>query len=151
MEFFIIEEGNLLQAFIDLLKAKAQSGVDVRIIIPGTTDNKIIYALTLYNAEKLVKNGVRIYTYSPGFIHSKVMFSDDECAVVGSINMDFRSLYQNYECGVYIGCSETLRAIAMDFKSAFAESREITTGNIRGRNIFNRIMLTILRLFAPLM
>jgi len=136
---------------LDMLKAKAQSGIDVRIIIPDVPDKKIIYALTRSNAEKLAKSGVRIYTYTPGFLHSKVILSDDECAVVGSINMDFRSFYQQYESAAYIGGGTTLQAIAGDFQITFNVSNEITLGDIKKRNIFARIGLAFVRLFAPLM
>lgn len=135
----------------DLLKAKAQSGVDVRLIIPGIPDKKIIYSLTLYNAEKLISSGVRVYTYTPGFLHSKVMLSDNECAVVGSINLDFRSFYQQYESAAYIAQNETLKQIEEDFIYTFADSREITLENILKRSVFKRFALACLRLFAPLM
>ena len=144
--YFIIDS-----YIIDLLKAKAQSGVDVRIIIPEIPDKKIIYALTLYNAEKLIASGVRIYTYTPGFLHSKVMLSDDECAVVGSINVDYRSFYQQYESAAYITQDRTLRQIDADFTDTFGVSREVTADNMTKRNIFKRVGLAVLQLLAPLM
>lgn len=133
----------------ELLKAKAQSGVDVRLIIPGIPDKKLVYSLTFANAEKLISSGVRVYTYTPGFLHSKVMMSDDECAVVGSINMDFRSFYQQYESAVYIAQSDSIKQIAKDFSKTFAVSKEIT--KMKKRNSFNRMWLSFIRLFAPLM
>jgi cardiolipin synthase len=136
---------------IEMLKAKAQSGVDVRLILPGIPDKKIVYALSRANAEKLVDSGVRVYLYTPGFLHSKVMLSDDECAVVGSINMDFRSFYQQYESAVYITGNKSLNAIVRDFEQTFSESQEIRCGDIKRKNIFVRIWLAFLRLFAPLM
>ena len=144
--YFIIDS-----YIVDLLKAKAQSGVDVRIIIPEIPDKKIVYALTLYNAEKLIASGVRVYTYTPGFIHSKVMLSDNECAVVGSINMDYRSFYQQYESAAYVTHAKALEQIDGDFTSTFGESREITAENVAKRNIFKRFGLAVLQLFAPLM
>ena len=144
--YFIVDNG-----MIDILKTKAQSGVDVRLIIPGIPEKKIVYALTRANAEKLIDSGVRLYIFSPGFLHSKVMLSDNECAVVGSINMDFRSFYQQYESAAYIGCGTALQAIADDFQNTFYVSKEIRLKETKNWNIFTRIWLTFLRLFAPLM
>jgi cardiolipin synthase len=144
--YFIIDDG-----MSELLKTKAQSGVDVRIIIPGIPDQKIVYTLTRFNAEKLIACGVRIFTYSPGFLHSKVMLSDGECAVVGSINMDFRSFYQQYESAAYIGGGAVLQSVADDFEKTFIISREIKAADIKRRNIFARIGLAVLRLFSPIM
>lgn len=141
--YFIID--NYL---IDLLKLKAQSGVDVRIIIPGIPDKKLVYELTLANVAKLIDSGIKVYIYKPGFLHSKVMLSDDQCAVVGSINMDFRSFYQQYEDAVYISNSPALNDILKDFNDTFLISSLL---GVKKYSIFKRIFIAIIRLFAPLM
>jgi len=123
----------------------------VFLFVALCSDKKIVYALTRSNAERLVKSGVRIFTYTNGFLHSKVMLSDNECAVVGSINMDFRSFYQQYESAAYIGGGTTLQAVANDFENTFNVSKEIQLEDVKKRNIFVRIWLAFLRLFAPLM
>jgi len=142
--YFIIDN-----SVIKLLKAKARSGVDVRLLLPGIPDKKLIYKLTYANAEKLLDSGIKVYIYSPGFLHSKVVLSDDECAVVGSINFDFRSFYQQYENAVYIGGGEVIKDISADFRKAFAESGLLDY--IKKRNIFSRTALSFVRLFSPLM
>jgi cardiolipin synthase len=144
--YFIID--NYL---VDMLKAKARSGVDVRLIIPGIPDKKMVYSLSRSNAERLTESGVRVYAYTPGFLHSKVMLSDDECAVVGSINMDFRSFYQQYESAAYIAGTNTVASIAQDFENTFSESYEIRAEDVKKRNIAVRFWLSFLRLFAPMM
>ncbi len=80
----------------------AKRGVDVRIVTPGIPDKKMIFMLTQSYYEQLLENGVRIYEYTPGFIHAKNFVADDIIATVGSINLDFRSLYLHFECGVYM-------------------------------------------------
>ncbi len=142
--YLILDNG-----LLETLKNKALSGIDIRIIIPAIPDKKIVYSLTLANAEKLHQYGVKIYIYTPGFIHSKVIISDDECAVVGSINMDFRSFYQQYESGVYLSETKTLLSIKQDFIETFIESKEIEM--IKKKNIVYRIWISLLCLFAPLM
>ncbi|MDF2801616.1 MAG: cardiolipin synthase, partial [Anaerocolumna sp.] len=81
------------------LTMAAKRGIDVRIVTPGIPDKKIVYRLTRSNYAPLIKSGVRIYEYTPGFIHAKSYVCDDELAVVGTINMDYRSLYLHFECG----------------------------------------------------
>ena len=142
--YFIID-----RHMIDMIKNKAQSGVDVRIIIPGVRDKKFVYSLSLANVKSMLASKVKVYTYAPGFLHSKVIISDDECAVVGSVNMDFRSFYQQYESATYIAGCDALKKIAADFDKTFEESKEILTVN--KRNIFERIWISFLRLFTPLM
>jgi cardiolipin synthase len=83
----------------------AKRGVDVRIITPGIPDKKIVFRLTRANYRPLLAVGVKIYEYTPGFIHAKSMVSDDTTGVVGSINLDYRSLYLHFECSTYFyGC-----------------------------------------------
>jgi len=135
---------------IDMLKKKARSGVDVRLLIPCTPDKSFVFSLTLENAKSMINSGVKVYRYTPGFLHSKVFYSDDECAVVGSVNLDFRSFYQQYEVAAYIaGKQKALETIKADFETTFEQSELITT--TKKRNIFIRIWYAFLRLFAPLM
>lgn len=82
------------------LKLAATSGVDVRIVVPHIPDKKIVNQVTKSNYEELIRNGVKIYEYEPGFVHSKTLVVDDEIAVIGTTNMDYRSYYLHYECGI---------------------------------------------------
>ena len=98
----------------------AKRGVDVRIITPGIPDKKSIFLLTQSYYERLIHAGVRIYQYSPGFIHAKQYLCDDEIAVVGTINMDFRSLYLHFECATYLYRCEAIKDIRQDFENMFS-------------------------------
>lgn len=130
----------------------AQRGVDVRLVTPGIPDKKIIYRMTRSYYGMLVKHGVRIYEYTPGFIHEKQMLSDGEIATVGTINMDFRSLRHHFENGVLLyQCEEALAGIAADFAAVFEESTEVTEKYRQEKYRVIRGLNSVLRLFAPLM
>ncbi len=133
------------------LTAAAKSGVDVRIITPHLADKWYVHAVTRSNYKVLVESGVRIYEYTPGFIHSKTLVSDDEYAVVGSINMDYRSFYLHFECGVWMYESRCVLAIKEDFLSTLKVCKEITLQDIKSVKWYKRLIGTVLRIFAPLM
>ena len=129
----------------------AKRGVDVRIITPGIPDKKIVYCLTRLNYTALVNGGVRIFEYTPGFMHAKQMLADGEAAVVGTINLDFRSLYLHFENAVYmVGC-ECLKDILADFVNTFPLCREMTEKYKQRRPLVVRVVQSLLRLFAPLL
>lgn len=129
----------------------AKSGVDVRIVTPGIPDKKIIYLLTQSYYSQLMDAGVKIYQYTPGFVHAKVFVSDDEIATVGTINLDFRSLYLHFECGAFMYKCKAIHDIKKDFTYTFSECNEVTQEFVKNRNIFVRGFQVMLRLFAPLM
>ena len=129
----------------------AKRGVDVRIITPGIPDKKIIYAVTRSYYNRLVKNGVRIYEYTPGFCHAKMCVSDDVMATCGTINLDYRSLYHHFENGCLLyGCGSVVD-IKRDFDETFPQCEDVTEKYRTGRSAFLTIGQLILRLFAPLM
>lgn len=129
----------------------AKRGVDVRIITPGIPDKKIIYAVTRSYYNRLVKNGVRIYEYTPGFCHAKMCVSDDLLATCGTINLDYRSLYHHFENGCLLyGCGSVVD-IKRDFDETFPQCEDVTEKYRTGRSAFLTIGQLILRLFAPLM
>ena len=128
----------------------ALRGVDVRIVTPGIPDKKTVYRLTRANYEILLKAGVRIYEYTPGFIHAKSMVCDDACAVVGTINLDYRSLYHHFENAVYFSGCEAVDKVKRDCEDTFAVSRERTLDNIK-RGVFARLLDSVLRVFETLM
>lgn len=99
---------------INALSLAAKRGVDVRIIIPGIPDKKLVYALSESYIEPLMRSGVKVYKYTPGFIHSKVFVSDDHVATVGTINLDYRSLYLHFECGLYLEDVACIKEIKRD-------------------------------------
>lgn len=129
----------------------ARRGVDVRIVTPGIPDKKLIYKITRSYYAGLVQGGVRIYEYTPGFIHQKQVLCDDCAAAVGTINFDYRSLYHHFENGVLMFDCDAIRDIRKDFKQIFAVSREVTGEYREGRSAVLRLTQCLLRLFAPLL
>lgn len=129
----------------------AKSGVDVRIVTPGIPDKKMVYLLTQSYYEPLIRAGVKIYQYTPGFIHAKCFVCDDEIATVGSVNLDFRSLYLHFECGVWMYRSKAVMQVKEDCLETFACSEEINLEFCRKRALPIRALQSLLRLFAPLM
>ena len=103
----------------------AKRGVDVRIVTPGIPDKKIVYILTQANYEILLESGVQMYQYTPGFIHSKSFVCDDEVATVGTINMDYRSMYLHFECGVWMYGSSAVAQVKEDALTTFEQCEQI--------------------------
>ncbi len=129
----------------------AKSGVDVRIVTPGVPDKKMVYLLTQADYQRLIENGVRIYQYTPGFIHAKCFVCDDEVATVGSINMDYRSLYLHFECGVFMYRSGAVMQIKADALRTIEKSEEVLLDDCRNRKWYIRLLQSLLRLMAPMM
>lgn len=135
---------------INSLILAARRGVDVRIIVPGIPDKKFVYDLTQSYFHTLIQGGVKIYTYTPGFVHSKVFISDDEVATVGTINMDYRSLYLHFECGIYMKGTDVIEDIKQDINEAIKVSHKETLKETK-YGIVKSMWQAILRIFAPLM
>lgn len=136
---------------IATIKLAAANGVDVRILVPGIPDKKMVYAVTRSNFEPLIRAGVRIYEYTPGFIHGKVCLSDDENALVGTVNMDSRSYYINYECGIWMRKTDCIREIKKDFESMFEVSHEVTMAECQAVKGSVRFYRDVLKLFSPIL
>lgn len=135
------------------LCAAAKRGVDVRMVLPGTPDKKIAYRLSRSYYLPLMEAGVRIYEYTPGFMHAKSYVSDDSLAVVGTINMDYRSLYLHFECGVLMVDSSAIEALKNDALQLFQVSHEVTPAERRRgpfRSLAGGLIDAVLRVFAPL-
>lgn len=128
----------------------AMSGVDVRIVTPRIPDKKIVFWITRRNYKKLIRSGVRIYEYLPGFIHAKTYISDDIVGMVGTINMDYRSLVHHYECGVWMYDMPCLVDIRRDIESVFTECEEMTLESAR-QSVPKRVVSAIGSLFAPML
>ena len=133
------------------LLTAAKSGIDVRIITPHVPDKWYVHAVSRAHYENLTKAGVRIYEYTPGFIHSKIYLVDERYAVAGTVNLDFRSLYLHFENAVYLFEATCTAAIAEDFQKTFPECEEITWRKCRNTNLWQRLTRAALRLFSPLM
>lgn len=128
----------------------AKRGVDVRIVTPGIPDKKVIFQLTRSYYPSLLKAGVRIYEYTPGFLHAKSYVCDDETAVVGTINMDFRSLYLHFECGTLFYQNSIVKDVKRDSLRTIEQSREIQLKDTR-QGFFGGLFCAVLRVLAPLL
>ena len=144
---YLILSDELLHAF----KLAAMRGVDVRIITPGIPDKKTIYKVTRSFYPSLVRHGVRVYEYTPGFCHAKMCVSDDKMATCGTINLDYRSFYHHFENGCFMSSSDAVFDIKSDFERTFEECREVTVDYMGGRLAFNSLEQLILRLFAGML
>lgn len=125
----------------------AKRRVEVKIVTPGIPDKKMVYRLTQSYYKQLIEAGVKIYQYTPGFIHAKCFLSDDEVATVGTINMDYRSLYHHYECGIYLYHTKVTNQLKEDMLSVFELCEPITKEWCQQKGFLD----SILKLLAPLM
>ena len=128
----------------------AKTGVDVRIITPHVPDKRLVFELTRAHYQPLLEAGVQIFEYTPGFVHAKTIVTDDECAVVGTINFDYRSLYLQFECGVWMYKTAAVAQVRDDFLKDLPRCRALSEADCR-KNVFSGLVDEILRLFAPLM
>ncbi len=133
------------------LSLAAKRGVDVRIITPGIPDKKIIYGVTRSFYNSLVRNGVRIFEWKPGFCHAKMSIADDKMATCGTINLDYRSLYHHFENGCFMYDCNAVKEIKKDFDNTFTACREVTEQYQTGRSSILRLSQLFLRLFAQLL
>ena len=136
---------------ITALTYAAKRGVDVKIIMPGIPDKPYAFALGKTYYPELLRAGVKIYQYVPGFVHAKVFTSDDQKAVVGTINLDYRSLYLHFECATLMYQVKEIDKVEEDFQETLKKCREITMEDYKNEKIITRFGGRILRLFAPLM
>ncbi|MDD6810400.1 MAG: cardiolipin synthase [Lachnospiraceae bacterium] len=133
------------------LSLAAKRGVDVRIVTPGIPDKKLVYGVTRSFYNGLVRNGVRIFEWEPGFCHAKMSVADDKMATCGTINLDYRSLYHHFENGCFLYNCSAVTEIKKDFDRTFKECREVTAQYSSGRSATLRLGQLFLRLFAQLL
>ncbi len=129
----------------------AKTGVDVKIIMPHIPDKWYVHYVSWSFYDQLMKNGVEILEYEPGFMHGKNFVCDDQYAVVGTINMDFRSLYLHFECGVWMQNTPIIEEIKNDFIETSQKCIKITHDDLRQIGFLKILFGLILRVFAPLM
>ena len=129
----------------------AKRGVDVRIVTPHIPDKWYVHAVSRSNYDVLVESGVRIYEYTPGFVHSKTFVVDDMFAVVGTINLDYRSLFLHFECGVWMYKTKSVLEVKEDYLHTLKICQNITLEDCRNVKWHRRLGRTILKIFAPLM
>ncbi|MDD4802191.1 MAG: cardiolipin synthase [Syntrophomonas sp.] len=134
----------------DILCLAAKSGIDVRIVTPKKGDHWYVHMVTQSNYHDLLAAGIKIYEYTPGFIHAKIIISDDDNGIMGSINMDYRSFYFHFENGVWICGAPVLQDIKTDIADIISVSEEIILDEWIKRALYKKIIQDILRIFAPL-
>lgn len=143
---YLIIDNDMLNALI----LAAQRGVDVKIICPGIPDKKVVYGISKSFFSTLIKGGVKIYTYTPGFVHSKTFISDDVIATVGTINLDYRSLYLHFENGTLLmGCQEIYN-IKNDFVNTLLDCHEVNEKEAK-QNLFKKMFISVVKLFSSQM
>lgn len=135
----------------DALSVAAKSGVDVRIITPAIGDKGYVHATTRAYYVRLLEAGCKIFEYTPGFVHSKLMLVDDNLAVVGTVNLDFRSLYLHFEDGVWLCDADCIGQICDDFAQTFPISRQISLEECNNQKWYMSVIRAVLRIFSPLM
>lgn len=128
----------------------SKSGVDVRIIMPHIPDKKAVFAVARTYYPQLIKSGVKIYEYTPGFVHAKTFLADDEVAVVGTVNLDFRSMYLHYECASLFYKTEGIQDIKADFKDTFSKCQQITMKDYYKFSVGQKVLGRICRIIGPL-
>ncbi len=143
---YLIIDNDMIKALVNAKKR----GVDVKIMTPGIPDKKIVYSVTKSNYDVLLKNEIEIYEYTPGFLHSKMFLSDDKVASIGTINLDYRSLDQHFECSCFIYNDKVLKDIKEDALDTIKASKEITLKSHKA-GLLKGIYRGILKVFAPLL
>ena len=143
--YFIVDN-----AMLDTLQYAARRGVEVRIIIPHIPDKKTIFAMSRTFYTDLLEAGVEVYEYQPGFVHGKVFISDDEKAVVGTVNLDYRSLYHHFECACFLYRCPVIQEVEADFQRTLATSMKVDLDYYKKIPLWERLLGRVLRLVAPL-
>lgn len=136
---------------ITTLTRVAKSGVEVCIIMPHIPDKWYAFAVAKTYYKELIEGGVQIYEYVPGFVHAKVFVADDDTASVGTINLDYRSLYLHFECGAFIYNNSEIDRIEQDFQRTLKRCHKVTLMEVRNRSLPTKVVGQVLRLVAPLM
>ena len=136
---------------ITALTRAAKSGIDVKIIMPFIPDKWYAFAVAKTYYRELISAGVKIYEYLPGFVHAKVFVSDDDTVTVGTINLDYRSLYLHFENGVFIYNNPVVRDVEMDYQNTLKKCMRISVADLNKINPFMLLAGKVLRLLAPLM
>ena len=144
---YLILDGEMETA----LKYAAERGVEVVLILPGIPDKKVPYALAKTHYPSLLESGVKLYEYTPGFVHAKIFISDRREAVVGTINLDYRSLYHHFECATYQYRTDCIPAMEADFAATLAKCRRVTEESVRREKLSVKLTGQLVKAFAPLL
>ncbi len=128
----------------------ALRGIDVRLILPHIPDKKLVFTMTRSHYSRLMKAGVRIFEYLPGFVHAKVYLADGERAIVGTVNLDYRSLVHHFENAVWMYGTDCIRDISADFESTLTECTEVTQDKLK-TGLLTRILRSVIKIFSPML
>lgn len=142
------------ETMVNALTYAVKRGIDVRIILPHIPDKRYAFALAKTHYRELLEAGVKIYEYTPGFVHAKVFVSDGRRATVGSINLDYRSLYHHFEVGLYVDGNRVIGDILEDFQKTLDKCQQISLEDTRAggfRNRFDRALGAVFKLLAPML
>ncbi|MBQ7351345.1 MAG: cardiolipin synthase [Clostridia bacterium] len=143
---YLIIDNELMSA----IENTAHRGVDIRIIVPNIPDKKLVFNMTKNSCRQLIKSNVKIYKYTPGFIHAKQYIADDKFGIIGTINLDYRSLTHHFENGVWIYDKTTIEIIKQDMFKVMNHSHLMNEEKQKD-NVFTKLINIIVRLFAPLL
>jgi len=146
MPYFIVD-GEFLNVLLHVVK----KGVRVRLILPGIADKKMVNYIAKSYYKELIQNGIEIYEYTPGFTHLKIMISDQDKAVVGTINLDYRSLYLHFEDAVILYKNSEIQVIKSDFEDTLKLCKKITKSELAKVSFYKLFLGKVLRIFAPLL
>ena len=144
---YLIIDNEMLTA----LTYAARRGVEVQLILPHVPDKEIAFSLAHTYYRRLLENGVQIYEYEPGFVHAKVFVSDDCKATVGTINLDYRSLYHHFECGTYLYASPEVAKIEQDFQQTLAKCVRADAELLKNDPFMRKLIGPGMRIIAPLL
>ena len=144
--YFIVDN-----EILDAMKYAAGRGVDVKLILPHIPDKKAAFAVARNYYPTLLKHGIKVYEYTPGFVHAKVFTSDDRKAIVGTINLDYRSLYHHFECATYLYENPVIRDVEADFQKTLAECQPVDMEYYKKIPAISRLLGCVINLFGPLM
>jgi cardiolipin synthase len=145
--YFIVD-----REFLGIMSYASRCGVDVKMILPHIPDKKAVYYIARTYYRDLLEAGVKIYEFTPGFVHAKIFVCDDRIATVGSVNLDYRSFYHHFECGVYLYENSAVNAVERDFRDTLGQCREVTEDYYRREiPLWQKAVGRVLRLFAPLL
>ncbi len=143
---YFVVDNEMLTALI----YAAKRGIDVELLFPYVSDSPLTFAMGRTYYPQLLKAGVKIYEFTPGFVHAKVFVSDDVCATVGSVNLDYRSLYHHFECGIYLYRQDCIKKMEKDFQNTREKSIQINMDDYNDIPLYKRFAGRALRLIGPL-
>lgn len=144
--YFIVD-----QVLIEALCLASKNGVDVYLILPHIPDKKTAFVLTRSDYKILIKAGVKVYEYTPGFLHSKAVICDGEVGAIGTVNFDYRSFYHHFECGIWMYQSLALKQLQQDIDKTLSESQLMTMDFVKSEPLHIRAIRAVIKVFAPLM